>query len=190
MDGEFWFAVHTQAQREALASWHLTRLGYETFWPHTWEQVKAATPRWVKRSWYSRYLFVRTVREKIYGVNEAWGVSAVVYAAGSEPYPIPDGALENLMGRADAKGEIQTGKLPQNIRKCKVGDEIHVEAEKNPLFGFYLVVKETLDNGTLRAMFPNYILGSSEITIRESDVSVVSSKAEQKPLTIPTATSA
>ena len=121
MDGEFWFAVHTQAQREALASWHLTRLGYETFWPHTWEQVRVAVPRWVKRSWFSRYLFVRTAREKIYGVNEAWGVSAVVYAAGNEPFPISDDVIKELQKTLGPGGKVYSH-MPKS--KFAVGDKV------------------------------------------------------------------
>lgn len=151
-----WFAVHSQSQKEQLAVRELRREGFEVFWPHTSEWVGTghkAKSRLVRRSWLSRYLFVRSDRNDIGRINDFPGVSTVVSAPGSGPYPVPEKAMQLLWGMTDHLGEVFSSKTTRRKPKYRAGDVIRVTDENSPFFGLYLQAKKVLDNGTVYTMF-------------------------------------
>ena len=173
---EAWFACHTQAQKESLASRELRRAGFEVFWPHTTEWVGTghkAKSRLVRRSLFSRYLFVRTRKEELWAVNDVPGVATVVRAPGGEPYPIPEKVMEVLLGMADHAGEVYTGKTVRAKPKYRAGDIIRITDENSPLFGLYVQAKRVLDNGTVHAMFQGTMVGGGKIILADSTIGEV-----------------
>ena len=133
---ECWYAVHSQAQKEPVAARELRRLGYQTFWPHTTEWAGSghkAESRLVRRPWFSRYLFVRALRENLWIVNQAAGVSTVVFAPGGNPYPIADAVIDDIMARLGPNGKVFRN-LPKNrFSKC-IGLEV-MGKEGWPIWG-------------------------------------------------------
>lgn len=171
-----WFAVHTKASKEQLARDDLRRRKIEVFWPYISEWVGTGhkfKSRLVKRSWLSRYLFVRCDRGQLGPVSEALGVSTVVRATNNEPHPIPDLAMQLIIEQADHLGEVYVGQQVKKLYRCKEGDMIRFTDEKSPLFGFYAEVKRVLDNGTVHAMFQGTLVGSQNIILRAADIGEV-----------------
>ena len=167
--GEFWFAVMTRANKEQLARDDLRRRGFEIFWPYISEWVGTghkARSRLVKRSWLSRYLFVKTSRDELYGVNDGLGVSTIVRATNQEPYPIPETAIKVLQEKTDHLGEVYTGTV-KKTSKFKAGDVFRFTDEKSPLFGLYAEAIKVLDNGTVHALFRGQIVGSRKIILTD-----------------------
>lgn len=166
-----WFACHTQSNKEQLASRSLKERGFEVFWPHTTHWVGTghkASSRLVKRSWLSRYLFVRTFKENLWAVNHAMGISAVVHAPGGEPYPIPTKAMEVILSASGPNGEVFVGKTPRAKPKYRAGDLIRITDEKSPLFGLYVQAKKVLDNGTIYAIFSGSMVGGGKLILTDS----------------------
>src|SRR3990167_4370164 len=167
-----WYAIMTRANKEQLARDDLRRRGFEIFWPYISEWVGTghkARSRLVKRSWLSRYLFVKTSRDELYGVNDGLGVSTVVRATNQEPYPIPDEAMAFLLEKTDHLGEVYLGNVPKRGPQFSAGDVVRVTDEKHPLFGFLAEVKKVLDNNEIVAnMFTHSLLGSSEFILTSS----------------------
>lgn len=171
-----WFACHTQAQKESLAARELRRAGFEVFYPHTTEWVGTghkAKSRLVRRSWLSRYLFVRTLKEHLWSVNQFPGVSTVVFAPGGEPYPVPEKAMQLLWEMTDHLGEVFIGKTVRPKPKYRVGDLIRIADENSPLFGLYVQAKLVLDNGTVHAMFQGSMVGGGKIILPDSVIGEV-----------------
>jgi len=169
---ECWYAVHSQAQKEPVAARELRRLGYQTFFPHTTEWVGSghkAESRLVRRPWFSRYLFVRALRGNLWAVNQAAGVSSLVYAAGQDPFPIPDLVMDALMQQADHTGEIFITKTRQRSRFRK-SQIIRLLDENSPLFGLYVSVVRTLDNGNVIGLLENSILAGTGTVVLTAPV--------------------
>lgn len=158
-----WYAIHSQAQKESLAARELRREGFEVFWPHTTAWVGTghkAKSRLVRRSWLSRYIFVRTTKDQLGEVNRSPGVSTVVFAPGGEPYPIPDSVMDALLSKADHLGEVYIGKVKRSRSDFKKGQVIRLLDEKSPLFGFYAAVEKVLDNGNIIATLQEHLAGA------------------------------
>lgn len=172
---EHWWAVHAQSQKEELAMRDLKRRGYQVFWPHVSEWGGAghkAKSRLVKKSYLSRYLFVRTVKESLWGINEALGVSTVVFSPGGEPFPVPDRFMEReLLSHADHLGEMHVRPKDSPKSWLNVGDVVRL-GESSPLFNFWLEVTKVLDSERAIAIFNGPLFGSPnrEIEIHASDV--------------------
>ena len=159
-----------RSRKEQVARDDLRRRAYEVFWPYVSEWVGTghkAKSRLVKRSWLSRYLFVRTSLEHLYGVNNALGVSTVVYAAGQEPFPISDQVIKELQDKTDHLGEIYVSRAQRKRSNFKEGDVIRFTDEKSPLFGLYAEAIKVLDNGTVHALFKGQLVGSQKIILSE-----------------------
>lgn len=168
-----WWAVHTQSQKESVAERDLRRLGFTTFYPHIseWVGLNGNKSRLVKRAYLSRYLFVQTVRDLLYRVNDAIGVSCVVYSTGQEPFPIPLQVMRELQDRADHLGEVHCKGIPRAEFAGRVGDTFKF-GEKSPLFGFVASVKKVLDDDKIIAILDKSFFGVSgrEIEVPTSDV--------------------
>jgi len=167
-----WFAVHLNAQKEELASRELQRVGFEVFWPHTTHWVGTGhkdKSRLVKRSWLSRYLFVRTFKENLWAVNGSVGVSTVVKAPGGEPYPIPELVMDAIIAQTDEHGEVYVRETTRRESKFRPGQVIRLLDEKSPLFGLYVEVIKTLDNGNIMCTLDQSLAGTQK-TILQSPV--------------------
>lgn len=177
-----WFAVFLQSQKEQLASRSLKERGFEVFWPHTSHWVGTghkAKSRLVRRSWLSRYLFVRTEREKLWAVNDAMGVSTVVYAPGGEPFPIPEKVMDGLLSKADHLGEVYTPKQNRQRSRFKVGQVIRLLDEKSPLFGLLVAIEKVLDNGSVHVTLQEHLAGTSKTILKAPVVGEVVEPATQ-----------
>lgn len=174
--GLSWYVIYAQAQKEALASRELKRLGFEVFWPHTSSWASAGhkeKSRLVKKSWLPRYLFVRSFKENLWAANKAPGVSSIVHAPGGDPFPVQDQVMDVILSRADHLGEIFIGKTKRPKPKYRKGDTIRITDEKSPLFGLYLTAKKVLDNGVVHAMFQGQIVGGGKIILEDPSIGEV-----------------
>lgn len=152
-----------QPQKEEMAHRHLKReRKLESFWPHISAWVGAAKTTLMRRPYLPSYLFVRTGRERLWEVNAAreYGVSTVVYAAGSEPFPVPDEWVEELQERCDPLGELYVVMPPAARTIGQPGDMIRF-GENSPLFGLYAELIKVLDNGVVHAMFQGKLFGAT-----------------------------
>ena len=178
--GEFWFAVMTRANKEQLARDDLRRRGFEIFWPYISEWVGTghkARSRLVKRSWLSRYLFVKTSRDELYGVNDGLGVSTIVRATNQEPYPIPDSIIQELQSKADHLGEVFIGAVSKKASKFSAAPGAILQFKENSaLFGLRGELIRALENGKVLVMFKKQLFGSlgRAIEVNASDVEVIS----------------
>ena len=138
-----WFAVMTEPRLEERAEWHLRQKGYSTLYLHytDWVKTSRGRSRLVKKPYMSRYIFCGLGPEhhvghcpNLYPVNEAIGVSTVVFAPGGVAFPIPAEAMQELMSRADRSGMIYGGKRRRRFSGAP-GDKV-VLAETSPYWNF------------------------------------------------------
>jgi transcription antitermination factor NusG len=161
-----WYAVFCQCQKEQLASRSLKERGFEVWWPYTTEWVGTghkANSRLVRRPWLNRYLFVRSDKDELWRVNDAFGVSTVVYAPGGHPYPVPDKVMEMLFSKADHLGCVHVGTQTRRIKRFSAGQVIRSLDEKSPLFGLYIAIIKVLDNGSVLGMLQEQIAGTGKV---------------------------
>ena len=166
-----WFAVHTRSQKESVAERELQRLGFNTFYPHVseWVALKTHRSRLVKRAYFSRYLFVQSVRDMLYRVNDACGVSCIVYAAGQEPFPIPQEVMQVLFDKADHLGEVYEASPSRARFEGLVGDTVRF-AEHNPLWGLAAEILKVVDNDKIIVKLEQMFGAEREIQIAPTDV--------------------
>lgn len=102
---QFWGAVQTQANREALAEAQLTRQGFECWCPLIPSKVRTGQKYTLKlKPLFPGYLFVRIDLAARWSVIESTiGVSRIV-KSGSAPSALPCGFVEELRERADELG--------------------------------------------------------------------------------------
>lgn len=103
-----WYAVMTRPGMEQKADRALRERGFMTFYPFTRERKYRKRPGSqkrhiveIERPYFSRYLFI-VLRwgQSVYAVNEAPGVSTVVYFGG-HPLHIPDDVMGEIIRMAD-----------------------------------------------------------------------------------------
>ncbi len=141
-----WYAIHTLAQKEALAAWTLQSLGYEVLFLHIFARVKhARKTRCVMRPLFPRYIFCGVPNaHSTAGINRAFGVSTVVFL-GDKPLPVPPEVIEELRSRGNASGLVKLA--PEQMagyrKRFRQGD--HVRVTEGPLAGLLAVVE--LDKG-------------------------------------------
>ncbi|HET9161691.1 MAG TPA: transcriptional activator RfaH [Caulobacteraceae bacterium] len=104
--GRRWYVVQTQTGREHLAVEHLSRQGFEVFFPRQRRTIRHArrlTERLV--GFFPGYLFVRLDAEvdRWRSVNGTIGVKGLIMAA-SRPAATPAGLVESLQAQADERG--------------------------------------------------------------------------------------
>jgi len=101
-----WYVVQTQTNREHLAVEHLTRQGYEVFFPRQRRTVRHARRLSERLSGYfPGYLFVAldTGADRWRSVNGTIGVRGLIMGA-DRPAAAPPGLVEALQQQADAQG--------------------------------------------------------------------------------------
>jgi transcription elongation factor/antiterminator RfaH len=146
IEGERWFAVHTQPHGELRAQANLENQGFRTFMPRRHKTVRHARKlRTVESPFFPRYLFVvlNVGRDRWRAVNSTFGVSRLVMRS-DLPEPVPRGIVEALRASADERGILRLAD------KLKIGSPVRVLAGP---FGDQLATLEQLDElGRVRVL--------------------------------------
>ena len=119
-----WFVVHTHVQKEANATSHLMRQGFEVYLPQFLKVQKHARRRdKVIKPLFPRYLFVAIdlSLERWRSVNSTLGVSYII-CNGETPVPVPDQIVNDIRLREDDRGNVTLNKI---VQFCK-GDQIDI----------------------------------------------------------------
>ena len=109
-----WFAVRTQPRKETIADFHLSKQGFETFFPKAIAPVRprggarrklAAGP--TQTAFFPGYLFVRMdlARTRWRSINGTFGVIGLVQF-GDRPSPAPHGLVEGLIAATRSDGVL------------------------------------------------------------------------------------
>jgi transcriptional antiterminator RfaH len=110
-----WFAVHTLANAEAKAKYHLERQGFSTYLPRYLRLRRHArrTDR-IPAPLFPRYLFVGfdPLVARWRAIQSTIGVSYLV-GQGDSPSPVPDAVLQSLRVREDAAGFFPVEQRPR-----------------------------------------------------------------------------
>ncbi len=104
-----WYAVQTQSRAEDRALYHLKNQGYTVFLPRYRRRRRhARRTDTVLRPLFPGYLFVSfdTELQPWRPINGTVGVIRLV-CNGSDPIPVPEDVMTELLGRADANGEVK-----------------------------------------------------------------------------------
>jgi len=121
-----WFVVHTRANGEAKAKYHLERQGFATYVPRYLKLRKhARRSERVPAPLFPRYLFVAfdPLITRWRAIHSTVGVSHLV-ASGDQPTPVPGAIMEALRAGEDASGFFQVDERPQFV----AGDVVRVVA--------------------------------------------------------------
>ncbi len=102
---EHWYVAHTQPRGETLALVNLLRQKFGAYLPRYLKRRRHARRiDWVASPFFPRYLFVKmdpgAVRWR--AIHSTIGVSHLV-CAGDKPLAMPDGIVESIQSREDAK---------------------------------------------------------------------------------------
>jgi transcriptional antiterminator RfaH len=99
-----WFLVVTKPASESLATAHLSRQGFETYYPRL-SLKRTYRGRWVDRivALFPRYLFVRLDprRQALAPIRSTRGVAGIV-RFGEDATVVPDTVVDQLQQRADS----------------------------------------------------------------------------------------
>ena len=107
-----WYVVQTHAMAEEKAALNLTRQGYRAYLPcYLKKRSHARKVDWVKRPLFPRYLFVEMDPEATQwrAIRSTIGVSRFI-CLGDEPTAVPEGVVEEIIGREDDKGHVGLGR--------------------------------------------------------------------------------
>jgi transcriptional antiterminator RfaH len=119
-----WFVAHTHPHAEAKATAHLTRQGFEIYFPRYLKRRRHARRiETVTAPLFPRYLFVAVdlAVQRWRSIYSTVGVTRLV-SNGDEPTAVPEGVVEALKNREDANGFIKLDFLP----RFRAGDKIRV----------------------------------------------------------------
>ena len=119
-----WFAVHTQPNRELIASQHLQRQGFDVFLPRYLKKRRhARKTEWVVAPLFPRYLFVGVMREvaRWRAIRSTVGVSDLVQF-GADPAEVPSTFVESLQSNLNEDGLVP---LSQKLSPVP-GDKLHI----------------------------------------------------------------
>ena len=119
-----WYVVHTHPHAEAKATAHLSRQGFDIYFPcYVKRRRHARRIETVTAPLFPRYLFVAIDlnAQRWRSICSTVGVSRLV-CNGEDPSPVPVGIVEALKNREDGNGFI---KLDCRTR-FHVGDRIRV----------------------------------------------------------------
>jgi transcription elongation factor/antiterminator RfaH len=111
INGERWYVVHTQPQREGHAQTHLTAQGFRTFLPRYRKTVRHARKlKTVSAAFFPRYLFVTLdlSRDRWRSVNGTFGVTHLVMG-GEFPLAVSHGVVEGLGAACAVDGYLHLG---------------------------------------------------------------------------------
>jgi transcriptional antiterminator RfaH len=119
-----WYVAHTHPHAEAKATAHLSRQGFDVYFPRYIKRRRHARRiDTVPAPLFPRYLFVAIDlnAQRWRSIFSTVGVSRLV-CNGEDPSPVPVGIVEALKNREDANGFIQLDCRP----RFHVGDKIRV----------------------------------------------------------------
>jgi transcriptional antiterminator RfaH len=119
-----WFVAHTHPHAEGKATSHLSRQGFEIYFPRYLKRRRHARRiETVAAPLFPRYLFVAIDLnvQRWRSIYSTVGVSRLVCNA-DDPSPVPDGIVEALKQREDAGGFIKLDARPA----FRAGDKIRV----------------------------------------------------------------
>jgi transcriptional antiterminator RfaH len=105
---ERWYVVHAQPNAEAKALSHLRNQGFRPYLPRYAKRRRhARRSEEVPAPLFPRYLFVRLDlgAERWRAVRSTIGVAGLV-SHGETPAPVPDGIVEAIKAREDARGLV------------------------------------------------------------------------------------
>jgi transcription elongation factor/antiterminator RfaH len=118
-----WYAVRTQAKREALAVQHLQNQNFSVFFPKALSRVRRRRggPPASSQPFFPGYVFVRLDlnRDRWRCVNSTIGVIGLVQF-GARPASTPRGFVEALQARTNADGVL----TPRD--DLKIGDVVRI----------------------------------------------------------------
>ena len=121
-----WYAVHTHARKEVIASQHLLRQGFDVYFPqHLKKHRHARRISWVRSPFFPRYLFAGfDLKHRRWGaICSTIGVSSLIKLGGF-PIKVPPKIIEGLKAREDETGLIR---LSNNVDH-KPGDFIQIRS--------------------------------------------------------------
>ena len=119
-----WYVAHTHPHAEAKATAHLSRQGFNIYFPrHIKRRRHARRIETVTAPLFPRYLFVAIDlnAQRWRSIFSTVGVSRLV-CNGEDPSPVPVGIVEALKNREDANGFIKLDCRP----RFHAGDKIRV----------------------------------------------------------------
>jgi transcriptional antiterminator RfaH len=119
-----WYVAHTHPYAEAKATAHLSRQGFDVYFPRYIKRRRHARRiETVPAPLFPRYLFVAIDlnAQRWRSIFSTVGVSRLV-CNGEDPSPVPIGIVEALKSREDANGFIKLDCRP----RFHVGDKIRV----------------------------------------------------------------
>ncbi len=110
-----WFVARTQPNAENKASFHLTRQGFDVYFPRYLRRVSHARKvTWKPRPLFPAYLFVAVPgpEQRWRAINSTTGVAHLICDSRG-PIPVPPGIVDTIMEQEDDRGLILTGrKIP------------------------------------------------------------------------------
>jgi transcriptional antiterminator RfaH len=119
-----WYVAHTHPHAEAKAAAHLSRQGFDVYFPRYIKRRRHARRiETVPAPFFPRYLFVAIDlnAQRWRSIFSTVGVSRLV-CNGEDPSPVPVGIVESLKNREDDNGFIKLDCRP----RFHVGDKIRV----------------------------------------------------------------
>jgi transcriptional antiterminator RfaH len=103
-----WYAVHTRAQSEEKAAWHLRNQGFAIYLPRYLKTRRhARRTDTVAAPFFPRYLFLAMdpAAAKWRAIRSTVGVSHLV-CSGDVPAPVPHGVIDAIKAREGRNGMI------------------------------------------------------------------------------------
>jgi transcriptional antiterminator RfaH len=119
-----WFVAHTHPHAEGKATAHLTRQGFEIYFPRYLKRRRHARRiETVAAPLFPRYLFVAIDLnlQRWRSISSTVGVGQLV-CNGDEPTPVPHGVIEALKSREDVNGFIKL----ERRAAFRAGDKVRV----------------------------------------------------------------
>ncbi len=166
-DGALWLAVHTKPRQERTAEEHLTRQGFECFFPRAFNvqrRLKREKPR--IEALFPRYLFIRAAIgvQDLSPVRSTRGVSRVV-RFGTQLARVPDWVIRSLHSMMDGEtGLIQLA--PPRLERGNV-----VEVLDGPLAGLKAIFQQM--DGKHRAVLLMSLLGREQrVTVPSAELRI------------------
>jgi transcriptional antiterminator RfaH len=121
-----WFAVHTHAQGENKAAFHLRRQGYTVYLPQYLKRRNHARKvDWLPSPLFPRYLFVNfgDTAGRWRPINSTIGVSHIV-CQGTSPMEVPGAIVDNIRACENDKNLVNLN----TADSFKIGDKVLVNA--------------------------------------------------------------
>lgn len=134
--GKHWYVVQTQPNGEAKAALNLWRQGFEVYWPRYLKQRRHARKVDVApKPLFPRYMFVAidVGTQRWRPVQSTFGVARLV-CNGDEPARVPNGIVDAIRAREDAKGFVTLDSKPAFAPGDKVRVVTGAFAESQGLF--------------------------------------------------------